>query len=87
MSFKRHSSLETRCCWWRRYLLILLRTHADEGDGTVRESEGGRGRGVKVPQNISGSKALSGSDTKTQQVKEEEEAVQQLSGWTQHRKK
>lgn len=28
--------------WWRRYSLILLRTHADEGDGTVRESGGER---------------------------------------------
>lgn len=32
--------------WWRRYSLVLLRTHADEGDGTVRKSggEGGKGR-------------------------------------------
>lgn len=50
--------------WWRRYLLVLLRTHADEGDGTVRESEG-RGEGGQVPQIVSGSK--------TQQVEEDKE--------------
>lgn len=59
---RRHSSLVARFCWWwcRRYSLVLLRTHADEGDGAVREPEGGQEGGREVPQNISGSKPLSG---------------------------
>lgn len=35
-----HSSLKTRRRRWHWYSLILLRTHTDEGDRTVRESKG-----------------------------------------------
>lgn len=31
---------------YSRYSLVLLRTHADEGDGAVREMQGGKERGT-----------------------------------------
>lgn len=62
MSF-RCRDMEKNILIWRgeggdtcRYSLILLRTHADESDGTARETDGRRegweGRRGKAPQKI-----------------------------------
>ena len=79
MSLKKAFQLWRRgVAWWRWYSLILLRTHADEGDGTVRESRGGReGRYHKTHFRVK----------KTQQGEEKVEntSVQQLR--TQHKGK
>lgn len=83
---KRHSSLETRCRRWHWYSLILLRTHADEGDRTVRESEGRREGELRYHITLE-VKSTRKQEHSRCRKEWKEKYVQQQSGWTKHRGK